>query len=155
MNMPKPNVQSVPTADVLINYGSTGPIQTESYPIHPQLYDPEDYMITIKKSLLLKICKKVKSASVFPFSWDELSLALFSISSSISIAAFFSPLELHESRRIILFTGLPIVAAGALVFTIMYKFQVFKSRKDSMQDVLAELEPIVNSCVSGRKEDGN
>jgi len=53
MNMPKPNVQSVPTADVLINYGPTGPIQTESYPIHPQLYDPEDYMITIKKSLLL------------------------------------------------------------------------------------------------------
>lgn len=44
MNMPKPNVQSVPTADVLINYGPTGPIQTESYPIHPQLYDPEDYM---------------------------------------------------------------------------------------------------------------
>lgn len=142
---PDPNIENIPTADVSIHTSESGTYQTESFPIKTLKTNYNDYMVTLKKSLLERIYNKLEEANKIPLSWDEFSIIIFSASSSASLTAALSPIGNIKDYRVLFFTILPIIAASSIVFTIMFKFYRHKIKNNQISEILLEIKPIHDS----------
>ncbi len=82
-------------------------------------------------------------------------MLFFSSTSSIAITAAFSINSIDTQLYFLLFTLLPIISGGSLIFIIMYKFYKFKIGKEDVEIILEELKPINNAICNEEGENGN
>lgn len=150
-NVPAPNIASLPATDVKITVNPSGIVQTESYPIKP-VNNTGDYLIPVKKSVVIKIYDNLTELKKIGFQWDELFLIIFSLTSSASITAVLSNAEYSHLVSVILFTVFPAISVGALVFAIMLKWHRQVSPKNSIDGILSEIKPIIEYV---KKEEKN
>jgi len=154
-DIPEPNIEAIPAADIIIHNTQDGAFQTESYKVKTIQTVPNDYMITIKKSLIQRIYQKLLKIKKTHFNWDELTLIIFSATSSSAITAAFSYNNIKDDWHVLLFTVLPIIAAASLIFVIMYKIFKFRIGRENIDNILEELKPINDIIQDEEKTDGS
>jgi len=144
--IPDPKVNSLPAADVKITAGSEGLMQTEAYPVHPYS-NKDDYVISIKRSLLEKIYNKLLLISEESFQWHEMSFLLFSFIIGIVVTAAFANIEYTKIIWICCFTILPVLAVALLVFGIMDRRYKYREKQGNIKDIIEEFKPIIEQQV--------
>ncbi len=149
-DIPGPQTTNAPVADVTIRTDDSGICQTESYEVKPLGASKSDYMITIRKSLLQRTHMKLRKAKKPPFGWDEFALLAFSGTGGAALTAVLSPPSNIGSLRFVFHTLFPVIAFASLVFAVMYKVLIRKTKDYLVNEILAELDPI-NEAIENEK----
>ncbi|MFW5891603.1 MAG: hypothetical protein ACOCUI_05240 [bacterium] len=141
-DIPEPNVETLPTADITISEQKDGVYQTEIYQIKKIMQNENDFMVTLKSSIIVKIYSKLKKMERIKIQWDEIALVIFSASSSASITAALSKPNDIQDWLPLFYTIFPIIASVSIVFAVMYKIFFKKEKQNYIEQLIEEIEPI-------------
>lgn len=135
MEIPKPNIESNPSADIKLSKENEGIIQNESFPVIPKNLDKEDFYRTIKYSELTMIDSNADRILAGKIKWDEIVMTICATGVGATISAFFSKAELDSNLGIIFYIIVPILSVAGAVFVIMYKFMKRSNEQNYAQNI--------------------
>lgn len=148
MEIPEPNTQTRPTADIALSEQKDGIIQNESFQVIPKSSDSSDFMRPLKMSDIRKIEDLAKNLQTSSIHWDEVLLAVASLGFGSTLSALLSDTKLDTSNGIIFFVIVPIISFSATVFVVMYK--ILKSKTTNYAG--KEIEKIIESYIDKPKD---
>jgi len=141
LEIPEPNIESKPSADIKLSQGTEGIIQNESFPVIPKKLDKGDFYRTVKHSELSTIDSHAGRLLEGKIKWDEIIMTICAIGFGAIISALFSSVKLDTTLGIIFFIVIPILSFSGAVFVIMFKLMKRNNERNFAQEIKNIVEP--------------
>ena len=141
LEIPEPNVESKPSADIKLSQENEGIIQNESFPVIPKKLDKEDFYRTIKHSELTTIDTYADKLIQGKIKWDEIIMTICATGFGATISALISNVKLDTALGIIFYIVVPILSVAGAVFVIMFKFMKRSNEQSFAQTIKNIVKP--------------
>jgi len=141
LEIPEPNIESKPSADIKLSQENEGIIQNESFPVIPKKLDKEDFYRTIKHSELTTIDTYADRLIEGKIKWDEIVMTICATGFGATISALISKVKLDTALGIIFYIIVPILSVSGAVFVIMFKFMKRSNEQSFAQTIKNIVKP--------------
>ncbi|CAH7233005.1 conserved hypothetical protein [Vibrio chagasii] len=142
------SVQSMPTADIKAVAEDGDVTVQHSYKLVNSAKDENDYLVSVRASLIAGWRSKLGALKDSKFPWAEMLLAIASLGAGAIASAIISGVKLSDSVGLFFFVITPPITIGCFVAYFFVRHIEVESAKSVATSVLEEM-PLVDS----QKED--
>jgi hypothetical protein len=139
MEPPKPQVASLPAADVTAPASTPESVVHRAYPVRQPEEEHAEFMVPVRASTLTRVRRRAKNLAQAKFPWPELLLGVSTAALGAALGAIPADVDINKPLGLLYFVAFPVVCAGTSVAYFMLRKNSILDASKAANELLEDL----------------